>query len=485
MVTAAAGLIIAPAQEARTSVESIETLIRAHDYTQALQQTKTGLNRNPGDFRLWTLQGIVLSIEADNTDALSAFRKALSISPNYVAALKGEVQLLYPTGDPHAVQPLEKILAVDPGDQTAQEMLAMLEKRAGHCEPAVDHFAGSPDSIQAHPASLEAYGDCLVQLDRAHDAIPVFQRLVTLLPDRTYPRYDLGVVLIADKQNDAALTVLDPLLTPDQQDPDVLSLASEAYEAAGNTPKSVALLRQAIVLSPVTASYYVAFASLCLDHESFQVGIDMVDAGLKRIPNDPSLYISRGLLYAQLAQFDGAEADFNRAEQLDSALSLGSYAMDLAELAKNNPDQALLKVRSQLKAHPESPLLHYLLAELIMNQAPAAQSPAFREALRSVSTAIKLQPDLMSARDLLASIYLRSGQYDLAIEQSRIALKKSPSDQTAAYHLLIALRHSGENNGEEMKALAKRIAEMHQTSMRQESDRKRYRLVEQDPPSVQ
>ncbi len=480
-----AGLITSQAQESRTSVQPIESLIRAHEYDQALQLTQTGLSKTPNDFRLWTLQGITLSLQGNNASALHAFQKALDLSPHYVPALKGEVQLLYTAGDTRAIPPLKEILNLDPKDETAHEMLAMLEKREGHCAPAIDHFAKSPDSTAMHPASLEAYGDCLVQLGQMHNAIPVFQKLTALLPDKTYPKYDLAVVLVAAKENDAALQVLSPLLTPDQQDPDILSLASEAYEAAGDTPKSVALLRRAIVLSPETASYYVAFASLCLDHDSFQVGIDMLNVGLKHIPNDPSLYVSRGLLYAQLAQFDNAEADFKKAEQLDSTLSLGSYAADLAELAKNNPDEALLKVRSQLKAHPESPLLHYLLAELMMKRAPSADSPAFQEALRSVQIAIQLQPDLVSARDLLASIYLYSGQYSLAIEQCRIALQDSPSDEAAAYHLLIALKHSGQNTTDEIKILVKKISDMYQTSMRQESDRKRFRLVEQGSPPSQ
>jgi tetratricopeptide (TPR) repeat protein len=244
-------------------------------------------------------------------------------------------------------------------------------------------------------------------------------------------------------------------------------------------------MRQAIVASPATANYYVAFASLCLDHESFQVGIDMLDAGLARISGDPSLYISRGLLYAQLAQYDKAEADFNKAEQLDSTQSLGSYALDLAELAKNDPGAALERVRTQLKTHPENPLLHNLLAELLMNQGPAAGSPQFQEAMRSAQTAVRLKPDLVTAHDTLASIYVHARQYNLAIEQCHQALKYSPSDESAAYHLLIALRNSGQSDSPEIKALVKQLSEMHQASMKKESDRKRFRLVEQDAPPAQ
>jgi tetratricopeptide (TPR) repeat protein len=473
------GLALAQAQQPRESVSSIESLIRSHEYDRALQLTKENLHQAPSDFRMWTLQGIAFSLKGNGADALTAFDKALVLSPNYSPALKGEVQIFYPTADQRAIPLLERIIKSDPGDKTAHEMLAMLDKRYGNCHAAIDHFVSGGDAIGVHPESLEAYAYCLVHLEQFEKAVPLFEKLIGLLPKQTYPKYDLAVILVTTKQNEAAIKVLEPLLTADQQDPDILSLASQAYEAVGNTPKSVALLRQAIVLSPATASYYVSFAAISMEHDSFQVGIDMINAGLQRIPRESSLYLSRGLLYAQLAQFDNAESDFKIVEQLDSAQSLSSYAVDLTEVQRNNPDEALRRVRAQLKFHPGSALLHFLYAELITNQAPAIESVEFKEAMKSALVAVRLKPDLVGARDILASMYMRSGQYNLAIEQCRLALKDSPSDETAAYHLVIALRHTKQSGSDEMKVLVKRLSEMHQESLKRETDRKRYRLIEE------
>jgi tetratricopeptide (TPR) repeat protein len=478
--------VVAQGQATKASIASIQSLIRAQEYDQALQLTRSALHETPNDFRLWTLEGIVLSIKGSNHDALNAFDSALSFSPNYTAALKGEVQLLFPTQDKRALPLLKRILKVDPGDETAHEMLAILEGRQGNCLAANEHFLLSTEVIFNHPYSLEVYGYCLVQTRQYQKAISIFERLVTLVPEQTYPKYDLAVVLVGAKQHEAALKVLEPLLATDQSDSDILSLASEAFEAVGNTPKAVSLLRQAIVLSPANANYYIAFAAICLDHESFQVGIDMIDAGLQRISDDPSLYISRGLLYAQLAQYEEAEADFNTAEHLDSAQSLSSYAMDLTEVQKNQPDKALSEVRSQLKAHPDNPLLHYLLAKLLISQGPDADTDAGKkasgEALSSLLRAVKLKPDLAEARDLLASMYIRSGRYDLAVEQCRLALRYSASDQTAIYHLIVALRHSGRSGQrEEIPTLVKRLSDLQQASRQAETDRKRFKLVEQEP----
>jgi tetratricopeptide (TPR) repeat protein len=473
--------LVAYGQSTQVSVASIESLIRSQQYDQALQLTKSALHEKPNDFRLWTLEGIVFSIQGSNQDALNAFDKALSLSPTYAAALKGKVQLLYQTNDKRAIPLLEKILKAGPKDETAHEMLAVLEGRQGNCQAAIGHFLLSGEVIANHAYSLEVYGHCLVDTKQPQKAIPVFEQLAALLPDRTYPKYDLAVLLVETKQNDPALKVLEPLLAADPSDPDLLSLASEAYEAAGDTPKAVALLRQAIVLNPDSASYYNAFALLCLDHESFRVGIDMIDAGMQRILDNSSLYISRGLLFAQLAQYDKAEADFKTAERLDSTQTLSSYAMDLAELEKNHPDEALTEVRAQLKAHPDSALHHYLLAKLL--EKGASDDPAtLKEAINSARGAVKLKPDFVEARDLLASLYLASRQYGLAIEQSETALQYAPSDQSAMYHLIIALRHSGQSGDrDKIQALVKRLSEAQEVSRQQDTDRKRFKLVEQQP----
>jgi tetratricopeptide (TPR) repeat protein len=133
-----------------------------------------------------------------------------------------------------------------------------------------------------------------------------------------------------------------------------------------------------------------------------------------------------------------------------------------------------------LKTYPDSPLLHYLLAKLLVNQESDTDIRVSDEAMRSALLAVKLKPDLVQARDLLASMYMSSGQYGLAIEQCRLALQYSPSDKTAIYHLIIALRHSGQSGQrDEIQVLAKRLSGLQETSLHQETDRKRFKMVEQ------
>jgi tetratricopeptide (TPR) repeat protein len=473
-------------QQSGPSIAGIESLIRSKQYVEALRTIDSGLHEKPSDFRLWTLKGIVLSIQNETADALKAFDEALRYSPGYPAALRGKVEILYQSQDERAIPLLEEIVKNEPNDKTAHEMLAVLDRKHGDCTAAIDQFRLSAGVIETHPGSLAAYGDCLISRQQPKDAVPVFAALSSLLPQSNDAQYDLAVALIESKQNEAAVKVLEPLLAARSSDPELLSVASDAYESVGDTPKAVSLLHSAIVLEPKNPNYYVAFAALCLAHSSFQVGIDMIDAGLRGIQGEPSLYISRGLLYAQLAKYDLAEADFNTADKLDSAQSLSSYGIDLVEIAKNRNDQALQNIREQLKTHPESPWLQYALARLLANNPSAVDEKSTQEAIQAASQAVKLKPDFVEARNLLANMYIHSNQYDAAVEQSRLVLQYDPSNESAMFHLILALRRSGKGgeNGE-LQRLSKRLSDLQQASSRKEIELNRYKLVEQQsaPPN--
>ena len=107
----------AQAQDGKVSISTIESLIRSQQYDQALKTLKTALRESPGDNKLWTLEGICLGIQGNDSEAQVAFDHAIRISPNYAPALKGEIQILYKTEDKRAIPLLERMLKADPGDQ--------------------------------------------------------------------------------------------------------------------------------------------------------------------------------------------------------------------------------------------------------------------------------------------------------------------------------------------------------------------------------
>jgi tetratricopeptide (TPR) repeat protein len=462
----------------------VTSALREGQFAKALQLLQPELEQNPKNARLWTFRGIALSGTGDKKEALGAFRHALEISPDYLPALEGAAQIEYEDGGRDAAALLQHVLQLRPNDPTSHAMLAVLAYRRGDCASAVPHFEQSESLAESQPGALQEYGDCLVRMKEPEKAISLFSRA---LPHSR--GHDLEVrCLLASVQMMAqrpkhAIVTLQPLLQENTTDASVLDLAASAYEADGNTPEAVRLLRQAIVANPHDTNLYLDFANVSLDHQSFQVGVDMINVGLAAEPKAAQLYVARGVLYVQLAQYDKAEADFEQADALDPKQSLGSAAEGLAAVQENDPDRALATVRAKLAKKPNDAFLLYLRADILTQRGPDPGGADFREAMESAKKAVSIRPSLASAYDVLAKLYLQAGQNTAAIEQSRKALSYDPKDQTAIYHLIQSLRKSGRTN--DIPDLLKRLADLRMEGTKQEAAHNRYKLVEEKSPSME
>lgn len=469
------------AQETKDALAAASALVRAGKYDAAIAEVEQGLRTRPADARLHTVEGIAYSMKGDNEKALVALRAALQLAPGFPGALRAEAQVLVRTRSSEAIPVLNQILRADPADTTAREMLAVSEAENDDCTSAVRDFGEIASALKAHPASQEQYGGCLFRLKRYKEAVPVFQQLQAERPHDGGIAYDLALAELRDGEGKAAAATLVPFLD-ETSDVDTLALASDAFEDVGDTPKAVAVMRRAIVSDPLHADSYVRFAELCMEHESYQAGVDMVSAGISRLPSDPSLYLARGMLYGGMAQYDKAEADFHAAESLDPKHGTGDYGVGLVQSQRNRSDDALNTTRTALRAHPEDAQLHFLLARILTDRGAQPDSPAFIEATQSATAAVRLKPDLIAARDLLAKIYMAEGKNKLAIEQCKAALALDPSDQNALYRLMRASREIGDEAT--AHDLAKQVADMHQRARQDESNRLRYRIEEAPGPGL-
>jgi Flp pilus assembly protein TadD len=145
------------------------------------------------------------------------------------------------------------------------------------------------------------------------------------------------------------------------------------------------------------------------------------------------------------------------------------------EKNQNNPEQALATVRSKLAVKPADPFLWYLQGAILAQKAPAPGSREFLQAVQSAKKAVTLQPSLVAAHNVLAKLYLQAGQTEQAIKECRSVLQDSPADQTALYHLVLALRRT--NDRSEIPDLLKRLAKARQDAAKQEAENNRYKLL--------
>lgn len=474
-----------PAQNAGPagSVTAIESALRGQQYSAALDLAREALKQRPNDPRILTLEGIACSSLGRQNEALAAFKQALKVDPDLLPALEGAAQVEFNAGDPGAEPLLRRIVVLQPGNPTSHAMLAVIAYKRNDCATAIEHFSKATEAIAQDPPALTEYGACLLDTDHASDAAVVLQKAASEDPNDTHLLYNLAVAQQAAHLDRDAIATLKPLLETTDPDPDALDLAAEAHEDLGETPEAVRLLRAALIAEPKELQYYMDFSELALKHSSWQVGLDVVDLGVKELPFAAPLYVARGIFHVQLDDFAAARQDFETANHLDPRNTGATIAEGMAEIQHHDPKAALTTIESELRSHPDDAFLEYLKALAITKNGAVPGSPEFAQAMEAARKSVAAKDAFVVARDLMAEMDLEAGAWADAEKQSRLALEQNPGDEKAIYHLIQALKRSGKDPRGELPGLTGKLDALLASERTSETAENKYKLYEPAPAS--
>jgi tetratricopeptide (TPR) repeat protein len=457
---------------AMNPVVAISQALRSGNYDNALGECDAALKQTPKDKRIWVLRGMAYAGNGDTSAALTSYQHAMQLDPAYLPALEGSAQIFYQQRSGAAKPLLLKILAEVPDDPTSNTMLAFLEYAAKDCAAAIPHFEKGGSVLAGQPIAVAAYAACLAQSGHYELSIPLFQQALRGDPSVPSIRFNLALAQWKANQPQEALSTLQGAKTQG----DALLLAAQIYESIHDTQHAVDLLHEAILADPTNVDAYLDFAYLSFDHASMQVGIDILTNGITKLANDGRLYLVRGILYVQLGKFDAATEDFAVANRLDPRLTVVGAAEGLAASQQHNSAAALSAFRGAAKAQPSDALTQYLLAEALSEKGPRRGTAEYAEEVEAANRACHLDPSMVAPHDLLATIYLRDERTSLAIEQAKAALAIDPRDQQAMYHLVLALRKTGQRD--QISSLLKQMAALRSEAQTQARENKRYQLEE-------
>lgn len=477
-VTVAVAAVLLPtalhAQTDSGDAQSLARELKTNNYAQVVTDADKILAGHPDDCPVLTLRGIALMRQGHGSDARQSFASALRSCPQFLPALEGAAQIDYANHAPTAAGLLQRILAQLPDDQTSHAMLGALSFQRGDCADAVQHFEESLALIRQSDEAQREYGSCLFAQGDQVKAEDVFRQIVDRNPGEA-DTLRLAYIQWKSKQLTESLRTLQPLLAAPDASSRTLSLAAQVAEDAGDTPHAVEWLRAAILKAPSNPENYVLFAAVSFNHASYQVGIDVLNVGLKQIPESAKLYLARGVLQVQLSNYPAALGDFRKAHSLDPKLSFVLDAMGMIRSQQHDAAGSLAIFQQQAALYPQDALLQYLYAEALSEADANGSEQNHTKAIAAVKSALKLEPDYQPARDLLCTLLLQSSEYAEVLRQAELALKKDPSDQAALYHEIQAERRLGNK-----EAVATMVARLNELKKQESTSQTRYLLADSD-----
>jgi tetratricopeptide (TPR) repeat protein len=318
------------------------------------------------------------------------------------------------------------------------------------------------NALQIEPNDVNAryqLGRVSEKLNNPREAVGHYQAAIDLDPNHMESRAALGRLYLLGGVADRALELVSPGLTQQPENPQLLTVRGAAKAQLGDIPAAFEDAEAAAKLAPNDEYAIALLASLYRQSARSDKAIEVVTAGLERVPNSVDLRVVLADLLLAHKQMAEAEAQLKKvielqpddlshryrlarfhmlaknvpaAEQaLRDAIEAASESVEpkaaLADLLAANgaPDKAEAELKKFAAAEKDGASMQLALAKFHETQRkPDAAEAVYREIIKEQ----ELKPDGLTARNRLATLLLQKQDVKGATPLIDEVLKENPRD---------------------------------------------------------
>lgn len=400
----------AQAQNSPAAYSAAVAHVREGRFTTAIPILETLLAGTPGDLKARNLLGIALMSAGRRGDANAQFQKALGIDPRFHPALKN---------------------------------LAVNELAMGRVKDAKEHFAGAAVLVPQDPVVRFHLGQFRLDEGRYKEAAAHFEAAREGFPDRYQVDRQLILARVKAGAYATAIRTGEEMVARGKAKAEIYNLLAQAYAASGRIQEAYDALRTATRIDPRDETNYLDLMLLCLEHENWDLSLEISEIALQNVPKAYRVRLQRGAVFALKGQSDDAENEFVAATKVAPDVSLPWVALALTQIEQKKLAAAIGVLRLRRTASPNDFLVNWILAEAIIEDGAEPGSPAEKEAFSALETAVRASPSAAQPRALLAGLLVKRSEFTRAAREFEAALKLDPSDAAAAYQLAMLYQKTG------------------------------------------
>lgn len=437
---------------------SARKMANLREFDAAMTAVEEVIVKSPKSFDAWKFKGdLLLYAKNKPDDALAAYLKAIEYKPDYLAAHAAVITIQMQKGKlEEAGKQLELMKAFaanHPQTKFLQATLAYQQKDLKLARSLLQQvLLVTPTNVQA----LQLAGAVELQLNSPVQAEVHLSKALQLVPGLPVARRLLAVTYLRSGQTAKALESLAPGLSQKNVDPELLSIAGEAYLQSGDVNKAEEYFSQAAKQSPDDArkrtslaiahlmagagdSAFVELQEIAasdagttadmaliaahLRRQDYDKALKAIDGLEKKQPEKPLAAVLRGRALLAKRDTSGARVNFDRALSIDPLYFPAVASLAALDLTEKKPDDAKKRFELLVSKDPKNSQALLALAEL------AARSGAGKEEVaKAMGKAILANSTSAVPRLLLIDFHLRNNDVQLAksiAQESAAALPDS------------------------------------------------------------
>ncbi len=446
------------------------------EFTTALPILERMLAETPASLKAINLAGIALTGAGRTEEANARFREAVRIDPGFYPALKNLAINEFTAGRlDDAKHHFDEVLKLASDDEVTHLHMAEISVRQGNPAAALPHYEKSGARALQNAAWILNYARCLLEQHQTVKALSVLEKL----PDvDANSRFEAGLILgragahaeaarffdaaarggykdpyaagynemlmrVEAGDYDGAVAVADRLIDRGLKPAELYNLTARAHVKAGRIKDAYDALRTATAIAPEVEENYVDLAAICLDHQNVDLGLEIIDIGLRRRPESALLHLQRGVLMAMRAELGPAETEFDAARRLAPDLPAPYAGLAMVWMQTGQGARAVDVLRRETGQRRDH-VVPYMFAVALMRSGVDPSGPESTEAVAALRASIAANPRFAPAHSELGRLLLKRGDVDGALRELEQAVGLDADNTAAIYNLAQAYRKKGD-----------------------------------------
>lgn len=310
-------------------------------------------------------------------------------------------------------------------------------------------------------AALELMGEVRARQAKSQEAEDLFRMALASDPTLMVARLNLGLLLASSHHWEEGMSSLEVVLQVNPDDKTALNaevdaalaMALDARNRGDRDGALIALLR-ARKYAPGNVRLLVSLGILEDEMRLYQDAAETLQQALLLEPLDPNALYAQARVQMDLQNLPQADADFRAYLKQKPSDATAHYGLGRTLLMAQKPAEARAEFQKSIELRPQQVESYYQLGDIDLEAGNLDRAEEFFQ------RALERDPRHGGALCGLGMVAFRKKQYDKAVEELALAVQSAPDYQKGRYYYGLALARVGRKlDAERELAIATRLAD--------------------------